>query len=645
LSAILPFEDSRRLTGANLFFTSTGAVLEVTADVADDLLLDEWRRRVARARERLGWHLTDTVARVHQPARHLADTVTSVHQPGGHLADTVAPVHKPGGHLVDTVASVHRPGASLAISAPCDQLFVATEVNEWALCSALLARDPVRWHGLQDALIRTALEDAEDPQSVVPPVLEEGAAFARFERLAAAERRPALQPLIQAAIARHLQYVLDDDFLTLGAGTGGVDFSVDTLPAVADVPWDKVHDIPTALVTGSNGKTTTVRLLAACSRAHGWHVTYSSTDGVFFDGEAATAGDYSGPAGGRMAVRDRRAQAAILETARGGILRRGIAVSRAQVALVTNVSSDHFGEYGIFDLDGLADVKLSVAAVVPPGGLLVLNADDPLLRAKVAGLAARYGRCPPLGWFALDADSPHLKEHRLAGESTCGVRDGHLFAFHDGVEHELGPITAMPLTVDGSATYNIANLAGAALAAIAMGIAPTEIASVFATFGAQASDNLGRMMRFDVGGVRVVLDYAHNADGLRGLLRVAEHLRASPGPRGRLALLLGHAGNRQTEDIEDLARIAAEFNPDLVVVKENEGHLRGREPGEVPRIIRAALLRAGLPESAVPLRMTEVEAARCALDWSRPGDVVLLLVHSPVARAEVLAMLEARRDG
>ena len=186
----------------------------------------------------------------------------------------------------------------------------------------------------------------------------------------------------------------------------------------------------------------------------------------------------------------------------------------------------------------------------------------------------------------------------------------------------------MPLTVDGSATYNIANLAGAALAAIALGIAPTEIASVFATFGARSSDNLGRMMRFDVGGVRVVLDYAHNADGLRGLLRVAEHLRATPatgvssGPRGRLALLLGHAGNRQNEDIEDLARIAAEFNPDLVVVKENEGHLRGREPGEVPRIIRAALLRAGLPESAVPLRMSEVEAARCALDWARPGDVV-----------------------
>jgi UDP-N-acetylmuramyl tripeptide synthase len=635
-------------------------VLEVIADVADDLLLDEWRRRVARARERLGWRLTDTVARV------------------------------------------HRPGASLAMSAPCDQLFVATEVNEWALCSALLAQDPDRWHDLQEVLIRTALEDAEDPQAVVPPVLEESAAFARFERLAAAERRPALQPLIQTATARDLQYVLDDDFLTLGAGTGGVDFSVDDLPAVADVAWDPVHDIPTALVTGSNGKTTTVRILAACSRAHGWHVAYSSTDGVYFDGEAVATGDYSGPAGGRMAVRDRRAQAAILETARGGILRRGIAVSRAQVALVTNVSSDHFGEYGIFDLDGLADVKLSVAAVVAPGGLLVLNADDSLLRTKVSGLAVRYGRCPPLGWFALDADAEPLQEHRSAGGSTCGVRGGRLCCYHDGSEHDLGPVAAMPLTVDGSATYNIANLAGAALAAVAMGIAPTTVASVFASFGAQASDNLGRMMRFNIDGVRVVLDYAHNADGLRGLLRVAEHLRGTgsgscdtatdalgaagtdapggsgtggpgtggpgtggpstggpstggsgtggpstggPGTRGRLALLLGHAGNRQNDDIEDLARIAAEFKPDLVVVKENEGHLRGREQGEVPRIIRAALLRAGLPESAVPLRMSEVEAARCALDWSRPGDVVLLLMHSAAARAEVLAMLEATRDG
>jgi cyanophycin synthetase len=211
-----------------------------------------------------------------------------------------------------------------------------------------------------------------------------------------------------------------------------------------------------------------------------------------------------------------------------------------------------------------------------------------------------------------------------------------------GPEHDLGSVASMPLTVDGSASYNIANLAGAALAAVAMGIPPSVVASVFARFGAKPSDNIGRMMRFDIHGVRVVLDYAHNADGLRGLLRVAEHLR---GGVGRLGLLLGHAGNRRDTQIEELAQVAAQFHPDLVVVKENEAQLRGREQGEVPRIIRAALLRHGLPESALPLRMTEVDAARCALEWARPGDVLALLVHSAAARAEVLALLERQVRG
>ena len=149
----------------------------------------------------------------------------------------------------------------------------------------------------------------------------------------------------------------------------------------------------------------------------------------------------------------------------------------------------------------------------------------------------------------------------------------------------------MPLSMGGIAAYNVANLAGAALAAAALGIAPTTIASVFARFGSSLDDNPGRMMRFEVGGVKVLIDYAHNPEGLRGFLTVAAHLR---GATGRLGLLLGHAGNRQDADIEELARVAAEFRPDLVVVKEDEAHLRGRAPGEIPRIIRAELGRLGI---------------------------------------------------
>ncbi len=182
----------------------------------------------------------------------------------------------------------------------------------------------------------------------------------------------------------------------------------------------------------------------------------------------------------------------------------------------------------------------------------MLNADDAQLLAQAPGLAARFGRAPPLGWFAADADAAALRAHRAARRRDLRrARRPPAAALRPAREHDLGVVAAMPLTVGGIAAYNVANLAAAALAAAALGIAPAAIAAVFARFGAALADNPGRLMRFERGGVQVLVDYAHNPDGLRGLLRVAEHLR---GGAGRLGLLLGHAGNRQDADIEALAR-------------------------------------------------------------------------------------------
>jgi len=590
----LPFDASRRLTGANLFFAGTGAQLETCGIDPEAALLEAWAARVARARAHLGWNTPGVVARR------------------------------------------HAGGASLALAAPCDQLYTATEVNEWALCAALVARDAPRWRGLEAALAVAAAEEAAEGELIIPPVLEEAAALERLAQLAQREARPDLTALLAAAGARGLPHVLDDDTLTLGAGAGGVDFPLAALPPVATVPWGALHDVPTALVTGSNGKTTSVRLLAACAEAHGWAAAYCCTDGVFQGTAMLASGDYSGPAGARLVMRARGARCAVIETARGGILRRGIALSHAHVALVTNVSPDHFGEYGIDDLAALAAVKLSVAGVLRPAGLLVLNADDRELVAQAPQLAQRFGRAVRLGWFALQADASALCAHRAAGGATCGVRAGRLVLHYARSDHDLGGIASMPLTAGGSATYNIANLAAAALAAAALGVSPATLASVCARFGARLEDNPGRLMRFERAGVRLLIDYAHNPEGLRGLLQVAEHLR---GGQGRLAVLLGHAGNRQDQEIEALARVAAEFDPALVVVKENEAHLRGRAPGEIPRILHAALRAAGLPESQLALRMSELEAVHCALAWARPGDVLALPVHSGAARAQVLALL------
>ena len=195
----------------------------------------------------------------------------------------------------------------------------------------------------------------------------------------------------------------------------------------------------------------------------------------------------------------------------------------------------------------------------------------------------------------------------------------------------------MPLTVCGRAGYNVANLMAAALAAAGLGVPAATVAGVFARFGERVTDNPGRMMRFARNGVQVLVDYAHNPEGLAGLLEVAASLRSRG---GRLGMVLGHAGNRGDRDIERLAATAAQFAPALVVIKELEGYLRGREPGEVPRILRGALLRAGLPGEALAMRSTELDAVRCALEWARPGDVLALPVHGLAARAAVLDLLQ-----
>ncbi|HLA73107.1 MAG TPA: Mur ligase family protein [Steroidobacteraceae bacterium] len=623
----MPFEDSRRLTGSNLFFDSSGAVLETLGVAVDDAVLAGWRSRIARARSWLQW-----------PERAAQSLTTS---------DSHATMLRPRATARARAIAIrrHAAGTSLALAAPVDQLFTATEINEWAYCAALIEADPVRWNQLEGALIEAARAAAslagESVESgtrlampvafaVAPPVLEEPAAFSRFTTLSKIESAPRLRKLVAAADERALLHILDETQLTLGSGAGGRTWPVDALPEVSEVPWADLSNVPAALVTGSNGKTTTVRLLAACVRARGWLDGYNCTDGLFIHGEQIESGDYSGPVGTRTILRDPRVEAAVLETARGGILRRGLAAERARVAVITNISSDHFGEYGVHDLAGLADVKLVVASVVDKNGLLVLNADDPILLARSDELDC------PIGWFSRDYHHPTLRAHRARGGSTSGVRDARLVISRKAIDElDLGAIADMPLTLEGSAEYNVSNIAGAALAALELGVSSTIVAEVLARFGADPDDNPGRLMRYDYRGAQVLIDYAHNPEGLSGLMSVAARL-----PRtGRLAILLGQAGNRKNADIELLAATAARFQPDFVVIKEIEALLRGRTLGETPALIRMALLRAGVPDAALEMCSSEIDAVRRMLEWARPGDVLVMPVHERLVRAEAIALV------
>ena len=439
---------------------------------------------------------------------------------------------------------------------------------------------------------------------------------------------------MQATDAHHLPFLADDDEVTIGEGEGSRSWFVDELPSPEAVPWQELHAIPTALVTGSNGKTTSVRLLAAMARAHGWRTAHSCTDGVYFEGQALEAGDFSGPTGARTALRQGQAQAAILETARGGMLRRGLAVAHANAAIVTNISADHFGEYGIHDLDDLASVKLVVARAIGAGGLLTLNADDPVLVRQSALL-----HCP-LGWFALDFDLPFLKAQRDAGRPTSGVRDGRLLLHFEGTQHDLGEVAAMPLTLQGRAVYNIANLAGAALTGSALGVPADTVAATLARFGQSQGDNPGRLQHWRFGNLDVYVDYAHNPDGLQGLLAAVN----ARGRTGRLAIVLGHAGNREDADLRAVAATAAGAHPDLVVLKDIAGYERGRSSGEIAAIMRAQLLADGVPPTAITTCLDEAEAARIPLAWAQDGDLLILPIHEMDAREQVTAMLDAMAD-
>jgi cyanophycin synthetase len=208
--------------------------------------------------------------------------------------------------------------------------------------------------------------------------------------------------------------------------------------------------------------------------------------------------------------------------------------------------------------------------------------------------------------------------------------------------HDLGAIDGMPIAAGGHSLFNVSNLAAAALAASALGIEPSTIAAVFARFGADPEDNAGRLMRYELGGISLVVDFAHNPAALAGLVDFARHLCAS----GRLALLLGQAGNREDADIDRLAGVAAAAKPDLVVVKELGSYRRGRGAGEVPALLRRALAAAGVAQGAIAEAADEDLAVRQALAWARAGDVLVLPLHSREGRSHALGLIERlRREG
>jgi cyanophycin synthetase len=395
---------------------------------------------------------------------------------------------------------------------------------------------------------------------------------------------------------------------------------------------DADRAIPVIAITGTNGKTTTTRLLAHILRGTGRKVGWTSTVGVFIEGECVLEGDYTGPAGAWRVLEEPGLDIAVLETARGGLLLRGMACESNDVSVMTNVSGDHLGLHGIHTIEGLAAVKAVVLHTTRPSGWTVLNADDPLVRGQAAGLPAA------IIWVTQDPEQPTVAAHLATGGTAILAEDGWLVIAEGSERTRVLPLAEIPITFGGRARHMIENVLCAAGAAVALEIAPADIARALNCFGNDESDNVGRLHVYAVQGATVILDYAHNDVGLTYLLQLAATYR---GEGGRLISIIGTAGDRTDEALREIGRLAAAAS-DQVIIKETRRYLRGRPNVEAMTALYEEGLRVGGDPPHV-VASDEPAALTIALEQLRPGDVVAMMCieSGPESRARLKALAEA----
>ncbi|MBT9556988.1 MAG: hypothetical protein IV100_13210 [Myxococcales bacterium] len=518
----------------------------------------------------------------------------------------------PGGG--DAIVRRSKGRIALVRSGPIDTLLADAELAEWAVERVLAVH-----HG------GTAPDD-DAKLALVTPLVES----LRSERLLALEAE---------AKERELPFLWDDDTVAIGTGPRAVSWPRASLPTVAEVDWDTLGHVPIAIITGTNGKTTSTRLLARMAREGGLIAAATSTDGVTVGDAIIEAGDCTGPFAARKALLRPEIGVALLETARGGILRRGLAVDGADVALITNVSDDHLGTYGIDDVASMARVKAVVATAVRPGGVVVLNAEDENLQ-RLGDELARDGLGRRVAWFSPDESHPILVGARARGLDVWTTHSGEIIRRDQHGDHAIAPVGAIPITFGGRARFNVENALAAAAAAHALGVPDAAIARALLGFLPTRDDNPGRGNVIDVHGVKVLLDFAHNAQGIRAVSSLAKAL--SDGHR--LFVSTAHPGDRSDDALSETSAIIAASTPEHVYIRELIGYLRGRAPGETPAKLREALQRHGLPASSVIDAADEVDALKRALAVAGPGDVILMLVHverEAVAGALAQAMATA----
>ncbi len=557
----IPFPDSsrlvvdgcRRLTGASLVWSETGAILDVLIqDMDQDAVLDCWYRQVNSVLAEVNWKNPELTHRRFEN------------------------------------------GFNLLLAAPIDQLYSAVMVLEtaWYFCACELLRIEVE-------SLQVLLDDIREQMQI--------------------EKNNDLIGLEAAAADHGVDLLFDDDIVSIGHGVGSASFMVDQIPLPGQINWASVHDVSVALITGTNGKSTSVRLLDGIACSAGQQSGVTSTDFVRVGDDILDQGDYSGPGGARLLLRDPRLEVAFLEIARGGILRRGLALRHARAALVTNVANDHLGQYGVNTLAALTEAKFVVSKALAENGVLVVNADDAQIVDYLADKPQQN-----LCWFSLDKSNPRIQQQINNRGRCCFVDDGSIVNFDGDSLEQICNIDDIPMTLNGVALHNVRNALGATGVASAMDYTAEQIGGGLCRFNSDERDNPGRLNHFQLAnGARVIVDFAHNAHSVDAVTSTVGRMPA----REKWALF-GSAGDRSDDEIAAIARGVCAIEPDHVVIVEVESYLRGRATGEVSEIMKQACLQNGMAENKTHFSESPLAGVKLAIERMQADDLGMFLVLS-----------------
>jgi cyanophycin synthetase len=411
---------------------------------------------------------------------------------------------------------------------------------------------------------------------------------------------------------------------------------------------DSARRFPIVSISGTNGKSTVTRLISHILLGAGRHVGTTTSDGVLVDERMVEPGDWTGSGGAQQILARSDVDVAVLETARGGMVLRGVGYESNDASVLTNVSSDHLDLQGIHTLPELAEVKSTICRITKPDGWVVLNADDPLVAAVARRVRAR------VALFSLGGNgSAAVRRHRAAGGRAYLVRDGSLIEANGQKETAIVEVTRVPITIGGLARHNVANALAAAGGARGLGVSIAAVRDGLVDFAPSSERSPGRLNLYRLGSKVVIVDFAHNEAGIAAVLDVAEGIAG--GAAGRAApvtAIIGTAGDRPDDTLRGIGRIAAQ-RAQRVAIKQTLAYLRGRTAASVVGELLAGVVEGGKAVADVPIYDSETEALRAELNGAAgagadggrsnaPRVIVLMCHEDRIGVFELLDRLGAR---